>query len=824
MGDSYRPPPPRDRGGGGYNDNNGYTFRGAADTYRPPQHRPQERFSFNPPSGPAAPHFPAQQPPPRAQRPNRFGANKNRDRGRGGRQQGGAPYRRIPKPAHARELLSRKDRETTPEQLVGMNTDGQHRYVEKTSDSEDEDDTSDSDDTSEEDGEHGQARKRVKVDDEAEPARPKWSNPDPYSVLPPTDLGLQPKKDIVQTIRKAKVDASSHSDATNAIKENVDFISFDFGDEVDKDEDMDKEDGAASASGKPWKPTDREVAEKLTGSKKDGKKRKRVEEQSDRCGDIVDEWVADPNSTTSLPWHKTDENFTSSTGLQLHLEIIDFYQYVRPLQYEEDVRRDIIDRIEYAVRDWDRAYQHDVRIKSFGSFASGLYLPTADMDLVAVSRSYMDGGPPAFCRSGGDMHRLSRYLVDQGIAKSGTVTVVTRAKVPIIKFIDDRTSIKVDISFENDSGLRAIDTFLRWKEQYPEMPFLVVIIKQFLAMRGLNEVFGGGLGGFTIICLVVSMLQLMPANQRQSEDMASQYGMLLRDFFDLYGNKFNLEHTGIKMNPPGLFNKKDRRAIQAKINVMGLTIIDPNRPDNDISGGSRRVRDVFQYFREALHAIQEQMTKIRLGKAETSSILGCILAGNYTSFEEQRDILDRVHRTYSTINRPSPPPRPNPTMYPAAPPTQHGWVTYAQQVPPPSREGHYYALSNAHGYQQPPVPYHPPQAQQHLPLPARPLQLAPGLQPGHVLPPKQSKKAKKNKKGKNLLNSTHEEPTKKSKAQKKKERRERKKLGNATLGDSQAPQVKKKKDKKKKPDTETERKAMAKEERDKRAKKRHDTL
>lgn len=236
----------------------------------------------------------------------------------------------MPKPAHAREILHHKDRETTPEQLEGMNADKRVRYLDNASnsedsedsgDSEDSEDTSNSDDSGKEAEDGGQSRKRVKIDDVAEPARPQWSNPDPYSVLPPTDLGLQPKKDIVQTIRKAKVDATSQIDATNSIKENADFISFDFGDDAVKDDDMDENELGVSGhpSGAPdelWKPSDREVAEMLAQSAPGGNKRKRVQSQSNACGEIVDEWVADPNDNSSLPWHRPDQRFMASQGLQ----------------------------------------------------------------------------------------------------------------------------------------------------------------------------------------------------------------------------------------------------------------------------------------------------------------------------------------------------------------------------------------------------------------------------------------------------------------------------------------------------------------------------
>lgn len=235
------------------------------------------------------------------------------------------------------------------------------------------------------------------------------------------------------------------------------------------------------------------------------------------------------------------------------------------------------------------------------------------------------------------MWGLSNHLAR--IAKKNTMVVIAKAKVPILKFVDQRTDLKVDISFENDSGLRAIDTFLEWKRDFPEVPQLVVIVKQLLAMRGLNEVHSGGIGGFTIICLVVSMFQLMPQEQSRSGNAQGRLGELLLNFLDLYGNKFNRHTTGIMMNPPGYFNKQTDYCAVPKINPTGLTIVDPNRADNDISGGSKQVEAVFKCFRGALSMIQHRLDAISKGESDEKSILGCVLGGNYSSFIEQRTIL-----------------------------------------------------------------------------------------------------------------------------------------------------------------------------------------
>lgn len=312
-----------------------------------------------------------------------------------------------------------------------------------------------------------------------------------------------------------------------------------------------------------------------------------------------------------------------------------------PARHEREIRHDVIDRIEAAVRSF-RASSRHVEIESFGSFAAGLYLPTADMDLVAISQDYKRRGLKTFSTRS-IMFGLGRHFEERGISRVKTMVVIANAKVPILKFVDDLTGIKVDISFENDSGLHANRTFKQWKADFPDMPAIVVLIKQLLAMRGLNEVHTGGIGGFTIICLVVSMLQLMPKDLFDGIDPRSRYADLLMHFLDLYGNKFDVRTTGIKMDPPGHFDKRTTQTY-AKVNPTGLTIIDPNRENNDISGGSKKIREVFECFREAHAALQHRAEQVTQGKASSSSILGCILGGNYTSFADARDHLWRLEQ------------------------------------------------------------------------------------------------------------------------------------------------------------------------------------
>ncbi len=239
---------------------------------------------------------------------------------------------------------------------------------------------------------------------------------------------------------------------------------------------------------------------------------------------------------------------------RLHKEICDFYEYVKPLDSEQALRDDIIRRMtQFTYRKYPRT-----RIDAFGSFAAGLYLPTADMDLVLTSERFRQYGHPELQSNLKWMRKFGNELANDGFVQPGSLEVIAQAKVPIIKFVDRVTGLKVDLSFENMTGVAANHTFREWKAQYPAMPVIVTLVKQFLLMRGLSEVFTGGLGGFTVTCLVVSLLQHMPAVHSGNMKSEHNLGEILLNFFDLYGNKFRMFNTGISVRPPGYFRKVGR--------------------------------------------------------------------------------------------------------------------------------------------------------------------------------------------------------------------------------------------------------------------------
>lgn len=122
-----------------------------------------------------------------------------------------------------------------------------------------------------------------------------------------------------------------------------------------------------------------------------------------------------------------------------------------------------------------------------------------------------------------------------------------------------------------------------------------MLVKAFLNQRGMNEVFTGGLGSYSIICLVVSFLQvwlyllersnpadtslqLHPKIQTGAIHPARNIGLLFAEFLEYYGKHFNFDEAGITLRGRGgYFNKHDKGWFRPNQPYL-LSIEDPNDP------------------------------------------------------------------------------------------------------------------------------------------------------------------------------------------------------------------------------------------------------
>ena len=185
------------------------------------------------------------------------------------------------------------------------------------------------------------------------------------------------------------------------------------------------------------------------------------------------------------------------------------------------------------------------------------------------------------------LHVLANALKRAGV--TSRVTIIAKAKVPIVKFVTTHGRFNVDISVNRSNGILSgniINGFLC--DMHPNnreggkgslaLRSLVMITKAFLSQRSMNEVYTGGLGSYSIVCLAISFLQMHPKIRRGEIDAEKNLGVLVMEFFELYGCYFNYEEAGISVRDGGTYFSKKQRGWYEHYKSNLLSIEDPADP------------------------------------------------------------------------------------------------------------------------------------------------------------------------------------------------------------------------------------------------------
>jgi non-canonical poly(A) RNA polymerase PAPD5/7 len=289
------------------------------------------------------------------------------------------------------------------------------------------------------------------------------------------------------------------------------------------------------------------------------------------------------NGTPHAPWFKVNRKYSVHPIRQLHEEILDLVDYLSLNEEEHQARVRLVDQLRKLVMElWP-----DAKLKTFGSFATSLYLPTSDIDVVIFSRQVDETHGVQMA-----LKRLATRLKRKNLASH--LQIISRARVPLVKMVDRVLGCSVDFSFNVDNGPRAVPLIRNYIEDYPAARPLVLMIKLFLQQRGLNEVFTGGIGSFSLTLLVVSFLQLHPRLQHRQIRAEENLGVLLIDLLELYGKHFNYSKTGISLKNNGRYFSKSSRGWTVAGRPFLLALEDPQDRDNDVGRNSFNIMAVRQ--------------------------------------------------------------------------------------------------------------------------------------------------------------------------------------------------------------------------------------
>ncbi|KAG7399267.1 hypothetical protein PHYBOEH_009306 [Phytophthora boehmeriae] len=314
----------------------------------------------------------------------------------------------------------------------------------------------------------------------------------------------------------------------------------------------------------------------------------------------------------SRPWMRERKGYLSTNVYEcLHDEIMDFVSFISPTEDELSSRADLVEEMKEVVAGlWPNA-----KVETFGSHYTQMFLPQSDIDMVLFG--VPEGKAPLF--------QLEQRL--QELDMVSYLEVIDKARIPIVKMVHKKSNIHVDVSFNIAGGLATGDLVKHYMRVYPSFRPLTLVLKYFMAQRGLNETYSGGVGSFLLQLMVISFLQQHGRHLKAEHDdpKYNNLGQLLMGFFTLYGRDFNYTELGISVRNGGSYFYKTDRYWYDDSRPFLISMENPNEPSLDIGKNSYEVRTVKRSFEYARQVLQNEITRHGQFKALPGSILGTII-------------------------------------------------------------------------------------------------------------------------------------------------------------------------------------------------------
>lgn len=291
-------------------------------------------------------------------------------------------------------------------------------------------------------------------------------------------------------------------------------------------------------------------------------------------------------------------------GRKLHREIEDFVRQIQvqiATKYRPQARATIAKIQEISESLWPSS-----SVRVYGSFATSLCIPSSDLDLVILGVT---------CEN--PLSTFKQELLRKKHLQLQYLQSIETAKVPVIKVLLQADSIPTDITFNSESscspkyffqgmilqhsGLAACELIKSYLTKLPPLAPLVMVLKQYLFNKGLNNVYTGGLSSYCLVLMVISFL-LIKEDETSIAGPTKEcnLGSLLLDFLEYYGKKFDYENMGISvsLNRGAHFYLKDTFF---KNGNSPLVLVDPFNPSSNIGQNIFGMPNVRQAFLE-LHS------------------------------------------------------------------------------------------------------------------------------------------------------------------------------------------------------------------------------
>ncbi|CAJ2655533.1 unnamed protein product [Trifolium pratense] len=316
------------------------------------------------------------------------------------------------------------------------------------------------------------------------------------------------------------------------------------------------------------------------------------------------------------------------------------------------------------------------RTNIFGSNATGMALPTSDVDLVVSlppvrnlepikEAGILEGrnGIKETC-----LQHAARYLANQEWVKNDSLKTVENTAIPIIMLVvevpedvitssaptlhslkekshcttgehgndnhsdmiqledsallkssqtniyalKDSKSVRVDISFKSPSHT-GLQTTGMVKELTEQFPAATPLALVLKQFLADRSLDQSYSGGLSSYCLVLLIIRFLQHEHHLGRPINQNYGSLLVDFLYFFGNVFDPRQMRISVQGSGLYIKRERGC-----SIDPIHIDDPLFPTNNVGRNCFRIHQCIKAFSEAYSVLENELTFLN-GDGESCS-------------------------------------------------------------------------------------------------------------------------------------------------------------------------------------------------------------
>ncbi|KAI6702712.1 hypothetical protein NL676_011848 [Syzygium grande] len=309
------------------------------------------------------------------------------------------------------------------------------------------------------------------------------------------------------------------------------------------------------------------------------------------------------------------------------------------------------------------------RANIFGSNATGLSLPSSDVDLVVClppvrnlepikEAGILEGrnGIKETC-----LQHAARYLANQDWVKSDSLKTVENTAIPIIKLVvevpqdlvsssassaqspkeepshnghelanlahahsdvqedsspqmcsqtnyhntDSSKSVRLDISFKSASHT-GLQTTELVKELTEQFPATTPLALVLKQFLADRSLDQSYSGGLNSYCLVLLITRFLQHEHHLGRSINQNFGSLLMDFLYFFGNVFDPREMRVSVRGSGLYLKRERG-----YSIDPIHLDDPLFPTNNVGRNCFRVHQCIKAFAEAYSALKQELTCIQ---------------------------------------------------------------------------------------------------------------------------------------------------------------------------------------------------------------------